>query len=654
MVEIDFSFSLSPRGITYDFENFQVTGQPEGDKRWRIIVSRNGSDLGLDVLSLESALGRKRLLDSLIGIHQVEREEIARSLLGIAPRLSNDYLQLVAEHRDEIEAEREAEASEERARQLAELEADILPLARDPALLFRASETIKNLGVAGEEANRPLVYTSMSSRLTEAPISLVIKGMSSTGKNNLVAKALELFQEGEHYIDLTSMSEKALIYDQRSYAHRSVIVFEVHGTEQADYFIRSLQSEGHLKHLTVIDGQSVLIDKPGPTNFLTTTTQAEINIENETRQFSVFVDDSEETTRGAKEVAAKEADGTATHPDVEPWRRFQEWLQLQLPYKVVIPYATFLARQTPNKPPRIRRDFRRLLEVIKAIVIIYQAQRQRNDEGNIIATVADFAMARPLVESLMRQAETGLNPKTRTIAEAVRDIYEEKMNKPERWATYKELTERTGLTKSVISTWVKPAYEEGFIENLEPGQGKKARLIPGAPLRDGAGLPAVEDVAREHPNLARETYIDPLTGEEIPLIPETVETVETVASEARNSYLKSTPEDRSDRDKTVETPRDAQAQAQNLGVQTVFAEPERFDSDSTRYLDETDRSHRSNSFDREGVIAYILGAAEEMDYPLDTEHRIGPGREAYEQRLAGMGDGELRALVEALDERFSE
>ncbi len=656
----DFDLTFSAKGATYDFEDFQITGQPEDDKRWRIVVSRNGSDLGMDILTLESAQGRKRLLDSLLGIHDEERNQIAKALLGITPKLPGDFRQLAAEHRGTIEAERESKTAQERTAQLAELETDVIQLAKNPALLYEASQTIKGLGVAGEKANRPLVYAALTSRVTQAPISIVVKGPSSSGKNNLLGKALEMFQPGEHYIDLTSMSEKALLYDERSYSHLAIIVFEIHGTEQGDYYIRTLQTEGCLKHLTVIDGQSVRIDKPGPTNFLTTTTEAEINPENETRLFSVFVDDSEETTKGAKEIAAKEADGTAERPNTEIWRRFQQWLQLQIPYEVIIPYSSFLAKNTPDKPPRMRRDFRRLLEIVKVTAILYQAQREKDEQGRIVATVADFAMARPLAESLMRQAETGLNPKTRQIAEAVCEIYNDKTNELERWVTYKELIEKTGFTKSTISTWIQPAYEESFLENLEAIKGKKARLVPGVPLRDGAGLPAIEDLARDYPDLAQGTYVDPIAGEETHLLPETVETPETVSGEDSNPYLQSAPDNRSDREKTVETPRDTEAQAQNLSVLTVSAEPERSGSDSKLYLDETDRSNRSNRSGGSGLRTKVLTLAAAKGWPAislgerDVNNRltavgVPAGRSAWEQAIQHWPDDLLNELLTRLE-----
>src|SRR5262249_29661669 len=152
-------------------------------------------------------------------------------------------------------------------------------------------------------------------------------------------------------------------------------------SEAADYIVRSLQSEGRIRYKTVINMQAVTIEKDGPTNFITTTTQPQVHAENETRQWSIFIDDSQETTRGAKQIAANQAAGLLDRPDVEPWRRLQQWLASEPAPAVRIPYAGYLADATPDRPLRIRRDFRRLLAVIETITFLHRAQREVDGQG---------------------------------------------------------------------------------------------------------------------------------------------------------------------------------------------------------------------------------------------------------------------------------
>ncbi len=531
---MEFTTNFDPKGFTYVFPDIEVLVHGPRKDRWLVSIHRDDSTLGMDIIDPTSAPSRSRLVKSLIGVSPEDRNRVSEILLGLAVQIGRDFFEAAqknqAEAAEAAAATREAELKEE----IAALEPEVLPLAQDPALLYKAAETIRGLGVAGEEGNVPLLYLILASRLLADPISCSVKGESSGGKNNLVAKTVEMFSK-DAYIDLTGMSEKALVYDPEPFSHRTVIVYEVHGNEAADYFIRSLQSEGRIKYKTVIDMMTVTIEKEGPTNFITTTTQPELHAENETRQWSVFVDESEETTRLAKEIAANEAAGTLQLPSVERWRDLQRWLQIRPIPTVIVPYAPFLVATTPDKPLRIRRDFRRLLAAIDTVAFLYQGQRTIDEQGRLISTVADYAMARPLVISLVQQAQAGLNQKTRLLVEAIREAHEAKGEK-ERWVTYRDLIELTGLSKSQVSKWIAPAIEEGFVENLEESKGKLARLVPGLPLKESAGLPAVEDVAAAFPHLSRGTYVDPITGGEHSLLspdPEdTEDTDDTPAAEA--------------------------------------------------------------------------------------------------------------------------
>src|SRR5262249_57863482 len=97
-----------------------------------------------------------------------------------------------------------------------------------------------------------LLYLCVLWQITAEPISAAVKGDSSGGKSFLVNSVLEVVP-GEAHIDITSMSERALIYDQREYKHETVVIFEAHGQggELASYLVRTLISEGQIRHQTV-------------------------------------------------------------------------------------------------------------------------------------------------------------------------------------------------------------------------------------------------------------------------------------------------------------------------------------------------------------------------------------------------------------------
>jgi hypothetical protein len=98
------------------------------------------------------------------------------------------------------------------------------------------------LGLAGETVNAMILYLVMTSRLLQNILSAAIKGESGVGKNTLIEKVATLFPEDAH-IFLSGMSKQALIYTDRDYKHRHLIIAEAEGLRAAEYNLRTLLSE---------------------------------------------------------------------------------------------------------------------------------------------------------------------------------------------------------------------------------------------------------------------------------------------------------------------------------------------------------------------------------------------------------------------------
>src|SRR5262249_48914048 len=156
-------------------------------------------------------------------------------------------------------------------------------------------------------------------------------------------------------------------------------------------------SEGYIRHQTVeqVSGKQVgrEVVKEGPTNFLTTTTFPELHGENETRVWSLLVDDSPETTRQVLGLQARIASGAFRPADDGELRLAFEWLKMAGTAGVVVPFAELLLERMPGRPLRLRRDFARLLGLVGVVALVHQQQRERDEQGRVVATPADYAMA---------------------------------------------------------------------------------------------------------------------------------------------------------------------------------------------------------------------------------------------------------------------
>jgi len=390
-------------------------------------------------------------------------------------------------------------------------------LATHPNILDLLESILTTIGVAGERTLAKLLYLAITSRFLDQLISVAVKGPSSGGKSYLVGKILALFPESAYYI-LTSMSEMALAYMEESLSHRMLIIYEANGmhSDMASYLIRSLLSEGCIRHQTVdksdhgLKGKTLYIE--GPTGLIVTTTEAALHPENETRLLSLTVNDTPEQT---KEILLAIAQDQEIPPDLSRWHSLQTWYELG-EHRVVIPFARALAVAIPPSAVRLRRDFKMILGFIKAHAILHQYNRLRDPEGKIIASLHDYAVVRELVASFVAE---GIGATVSATVRATVEGVAELLKEDQKEVSVSQLAQQLQLCPSSTSRRAKTAIELGFIGNLEDKKGKSARLVLGDPLpEDQDILPKPEDLNRcsvAHENGGIKTSIPVVTEPEL-------------------------------------------------------------------------------------------------------------------------------------------
>ena len=70
---------------------------------------------------------------------------------------------------------------------------------------------------------------------------------------------------------------------------------------------------------------------------------------------------------------------------------------------MTIPYAAQLAELIPPVAVRLRRDFGSLLALVRAHAVLHQANRDRDADGRIVATLDDYAVVRGLVADVIAE-----------------------------------------------------------------------------------------------------------------------------------------------------------------------------------------------------------------------------------------------------------
>lgn len=399
-----------------------------------------------------------------------------------------------------------------------------LQLAKRPDLLFHIKQLLGDMGLVGEALNGLLLYLALTSRLLNNPISVIIKGGSSSGKSYLVKLILPLFPP-ETYIELTGLSPKALIYLHEDFKHRFLIIYEVHGTRDEDYteyLIRTLLSENKIRYAVVernkFDGHETrVIEREGPTGLITTTTHPSIHDENETRLFSLGISETSDQTKNIKTKIAsdyEEINCKDFEDDLKDLLNLQRILE---PLQVRIPFAKTLAELTPDEPLRMRRDFQRILAVIEIVALLHQHSRDKHEYKGVIyikARLEDYYIAKALLEGPLSLTLLNRYPQTIEIVNAVEELYQASHDP----VLIKDLLAKFKKPRKTILRWLQPALDNGWIENVgEQGKGRPFKLVPGK-IDDNEDkvLPTVETLCERLPELAENFHvIDPITGEVI-------------------------------------------------------------------------------------------------------------------------------------------
>lgn len=370
-----------------------------------------------------------------------------------------------------------------------------------PDVLATVGGYVRAAGYAGDTRAAQLVYLALTSRLLDRPVNLFLSGPSAGGKNFTVRAVLPLFPP-EAYYATAGMSPLAPMYSEESFSHRTLLVSEAsafHEDGIGASLLRALAWDAELKYDTVIDGKALHLHKAGPTGLITTGTRR-LEAELATRLWTVPIPDNPEHTRAVLEATAVEAAGSATGiADVRPWVAAQRWLAAAGERRVVIPFATALARLAPAHEVRMRRDFTQLLTLVRVHAFLHQRTRGRDGAGRIAATMADYAAVHAMAQPIFSASLSGgLTPDVRAVVRTVADLT---TTLPGASATVSQVAERVQLPTNTCWRRIRIALEGRWLVNDEQRKYQAAKLRIGEPLPDEPGLPTpakVQETWKRH------------------------------------------------------------------------------------------------------------------------------------------------------------
>lgn len=370
-------------------------------------------------------------------------------------------------------------------------------LMDETAVVRRAREVIARRGYAGDTRAPGLVFVAIVSRLLDRPMNLALVAPSAAGKNEAVRAGAALHPpEAVH--TMSAGSARALIYDDDDFTNRYVVIEEADSIPDEGPVaaaIRAIAETGAMTYDVVERDEKSgkwgtrHIVKPGPTGLITTATKS-VEYQLGTRVLEIPITDSEEQTREVMRIHARRASGAlGERPDPAQWIAFGRWLELAGERRVSVPYAVELIDLIPAHLVRLRRDSAQLLSCIMAIALLQQRHRPRGPEGQILASIADYATALELLGPVFDIIATeGVSKVVRQTVEAI---------EPEEVISQAALAARLGLSKGTVSYRTNKALAGGWLVNNESNPHRPKKLARGAPLpEERPSLPTAELVQR--------------------------------------------------------------------------------------------------------------------------------------------------------------
>jgi hypothetical protein len=371
-----------------------------------------------------------------------------------------------------------------------------------PNILGLVDDYLVASGYAGDTKAPRTVYVSLTSRCLRRPVNLAVIAPSAAGKNHAVDAALPLFPPSA-YVVFGASSPRVLVYGEQDYQNKIVIVSEADSIPvdgPAASAVRSLAADNVMTYDVVERDPDTNrfavrhIVKPGPTGLITTSTKP-LDDQLSTRMLAIGIPDTREQTRAVLHAHADAVNGHDVGPSAERFVAAQRWLELEGDREVTIPFAHTLAEQVPADLVRMRRDFRQLLTVIETNAFLHQRQRDRDQDGRVIATLADYAVACDLLMDVFTTVATG--GVSKAVREVVRVVQKLSPSAPD-GVTCATVAAHVDPPLHRNTAWyrIKSALRLGHLINSETRKGHPAKLKPGDALPDERdALPTPERLA---------------------------------------------------------------------------------------------------------------------------------------------------------------
>jgi hypothetical protein len=390
-----------------------------------------------------------------------------------------------------------------------------LELLRSSYFFFNLLSAIRKTGLVGEERNALVVYVVGTSRLLEKPLCLFVKGPSGVGKNFLTDNVLG-FLPSSDVQELTSSSTRSWNYLGKKLAHKVVYIKERNEAAGSVHPTRLLISEKELVHFVTTKKRGRFVAErrvtKGPIAAISTTTKDRVEVDDETRHISIWMDESSDQTTRIME-ADVENQNPLRPSEMRDWHEVQRLIQKRsaLPIEF-LDWFKNLVPHVRNDNLWARRYFSAFLQACRTVALIrsFRRRQQAAEKSKRIITVRfiDFAVTAMIFNEVFEHSLDRADDHDLEVQQHVRRISSRKGGKGVR-AT--DLADEMGISADHAYSLLRKAASVGTI--FQANQPSKTNLKLYLPAKPRPFLPDPAEVFQKLEGLPeRVRFVHPVTG----------------------------------------------------------------------------------------------------------------------------------------------
>lgn len=373
----------------------------------------------------------------------------------------------------------------------------------------------RRAGLVGEKRNALVVYIVGTSRLLAKPLCLFVKGQSGVGKNYLTDTVLSFLPSAE-VRELTSYSTRSLNYAGKSLVHEVVYIKERNEAAGSVHPTRLLISENGLVHfVTVKKAGRFVVERrvtKGPIASISTTTQDRVEVDDETRHISIWLDETpDQTARIMKAAVIRQAGPKVTEKRV--WHEVQRLIQKRATVPIEFPdWFEKLVPHVRSDNLWARRYFHAFLQACKTVALIRSFRRgqwtTKNSQKVIVVRFIDFAVTAMIFNAVFEHSIDRADEHDLEIQQYVRHISSRNGGRGVRAI---ELAEEMGISADRAYNLLRKAASAGAICRAnQPSKGNLKLYLPAKPR---PFLPDPAEIFQKLEGLPeRVRFVHPLTG----------------------------------------------------------------------------------------------------------------------------------------------